>query len=146
VNEGEIFDTEYDGSFGLKAFFNLCIDEFDKEVQIRYVVEPEFINREQLIKYPFGVLKRKTAEMITHYKEYKAQRPPMNLKLMVQPEFIGTGDGITEEEFKLLCTMSDYNLVEDIYKYSELLDYEITMALVSLRKKDALRVIKKRSI
>ena len=110
------------------------------------MVEPEIVKSEQIIKYPFSVLKRKTAEIVTNYKEQRAQRPPMNLKLLVEPAFLTSGEEVDENEYDLLCTLSDYNLVEDLYKHSPMLDYEITMALVSLRKKNALRVIKKRSV
>jgi hypothetical protein len=146
VFEGEIYDVDYNEISGLKAFYNLCIDEFDHVMELKYIVEPELVNREQIIKYPFSVLKRKAAEIVTNFKEYKAQRPPKNLKLMVEPSFLNEGENIDEVEYSLLCTMSDFNLVEDLYKHSPLLDYEITMALVSLRKKNALRVIKKRIV
>jgi hypothetical protein len=146
IFEGEIFDVNYNEVNGLKAFYNLCIDEFDHVFELKYIVEPELVNKEQIIKYPFSVLKRKAAEIVTNFKEYRAQRPPKNLKLMVEPTFINAGEEINEEEYSLLCTLSDYNLVEDLYKHSPLLDYEITMALVSLRKKNALRVIKKRTV
>jgi hypothetical protein len=41
-----------------------------------------------------------------------------------------------------MCTISDYSDVSEIYKNSKLLDFEITNALVNLRKKDALKVVK----
>jgi hypothetical protein len=144
--EGEVFDTEYNQVMGMKAFFNLCIDEFDQDIKIKYVVEPELVNRERLIKYPFSVLKRKAAETITTYKEHSAQRPPKNLKLMVEPSFMKSDEEVSDIEYNLLCTLSDYNLVEDLYRNSPMLDYEITMALVSLRKKNALKVIKKKAV
>lgn len=122
------------------------IEEFDDKLEFKYVVEPELVSQEQIIKYPFSVLKRKAAEIVTHYKEQRAQRPPMDLKLIVEPAFLEAGDELEESEYDLLCTLSDYNLVEDLYKHSPMLDYEITMALVSLRKKNALRVIKKRTV
>jgi hypothetical protein len=146
IYEGELYDVEYNEVHGLKAFYNLCIDEFDHAQDLKYIVEPELVQREQLIKYPFSVLKRKAAEVVTNFKEQRAQRPPKNLKLMIEPSFVDTGEEVTEAEYSLMCTLSDFNLVDDLYKHSPLLDYEITMALVSLRKKNALRVIKKRIV
>ena len=145
IHEGEIFDSLYNELNGLKAFYNIVIDEFDDRIELKYVVEPELIQAEQIIKYPFSVLKRKTAEIVTNYKEHRAQRPPMSLKLLVEPDFLKEGEDLSEIEYNLLCTLSDYNLVEDLYKHSPMLEYEITMALVSLRKKNALKVIKKRT-
>lgn len=145
IHEGEIFNAHYNELIGLKAFYNIVIDEFDDRLELKYVVEPELVKTEQIIKYPFSVLKRKTAEIVSNYKEHRAQRPPLNLKLVVEPAFLDNGEELNEIEYNLLCTMSDYNLVGDLYKFSPMLEYEITMALVSLRKKNALRVIKKRT-
>lgn len=140
--EGEVINTLYKSISGIKAFFNLCIDEFES-VELSYIVEPELVDiNSRQIHYPYSVLKRKIAEVVENFRASKSNRPPNNLKILIKPEFIGLGEGVTGIEYDLLTTISDYNKVEDIYKYSNLLDYEITNCLVSLRKKNALTVIK----
>lgn len=138
---GQLVNAKYLGSEGMKAFYNLCIDENQgKEFEI--VVEPEIIDkREMKIDHPFSVLKRRMYEMITKYKEALKNRPPNNLKLVLVPDFITGKEEVSREEYSLMCTMSDYSLVSDIYKKSPLLDFEITNALVALRKKNAIKVI-----
>jgi hypothetical protein len=52
------------------------------------------------------------------------------------------GADVTSDEFEVLAGLTDYNKVGDIYKNVNLLEYEITNALVSLRMKKALRVFR----
>lgn len=139
--DGQLVNAKYLGSEGLKAFYNVCIDEhLGKEFEI--IVEPEIIDqKEKKIDHPFSVLKRRMFEMVNNYKEALKNRPPNNLKLVLVPSFLTEKTDVSREEYSLMCTMSDYNLVSDIYKKSPLLDYEITNALVLLRKKNAIKVI-----
>lgn len=140
--EGELIHTKYKSILGIKAFFNLCIDEFEN-VELNYIVEPELIDlNSRSIHYPYSVLKRKIAEVVENFRASKENRPPDHIKILIRPEFIGLGEDVTGAEFDLLNTISDYNRVGDIYKYCSLLDYEITNCLVSLRKKNALTVVK----
>ena len=139
--DGQLVNAKYLGSEGMKAFYNVCIDEhMGKKFDI--IVEPEIIDqRERKIDHPFSVLKRRMFEMINKYKAALKNRPPNNLKLILVPDFVKGSDDVSREEYSLMCTMSDYNLVSDIYKKSPLLDYEITNALVLLRKRNAIKVI-----
>lgn len=140
--EGDLINTKYKSVEGIKAFFNLCVDEFEN-VELNYIVEPELIDlNSRSIHYPYSVLKRKIAEVIENFRASKQNRPPDHIKILIRPEFVGFGEDITGAEFDLLNTISDYNRVGDIYKNCSLLDYEITNCLVSLRKKNALTVIK----
>lgn len=141
LNDGQIAFCKYKGVEDLKAFFNLCIDEYEG-MSFTYIIEPELFDvSRRHIHYPFGVLKRKIAEVIEKYGASKESKPPGNLKILVKPDFIDNGESVTGEEFELLCTLSDYNLVSDVYSNCQLIDYEITNALVSLRKKNALTVV-----
>ena len=139
--DGQLVNTKYMGTEGMKAFYNLCIDEhLGKEFDI--IVEPEIIDqRERKIDHPFSVLKRRMFDMINKYKEALKNKPPNNLKLILVADFLIGESEVSREEYSLMCTMSDYNLVSDIYTKSPLLDYEITNALVLLRKKNAIKVI-----
>jgi hypothetical protein len=140
--DGDVVDCSYKTAKGLKGFFNLCVDEFDN-IGLGYVVEPELISlKKRTIQFPYSVLKRKIAETVEKYRDARSNKPPKDLKILVMPGFIDSGEPISGDEFDLLGTISDFNRVTDIYEKSELLDYEITNALVSLRKKNALKVIK----
>ena len=138
---GELVNTKYLGCEGMKAFYNLCIDE-DMGKEFDIIVEPEIIDKkEKKIDHPLGVLKKRMAQMINNYKEALKNRPPNNLKLILIPEFLSGKEEVSGAEYSLMCTMSDYNLVSDIYQKSPLLDYEITNALIMLRKKNAIKIV-----
>lgn len=138
---GELVNAKYLGGQGMKAFYNVCIDEnLGKKFEI--LVEPEIIDQsERKIDHPFSVLKRRMDEMVTKYKDALKNRPPDNVKLILVADFLNEDLEVSREEYSLMCTMSDYHLVSEIYQKSPLLDYEITNALVMLRKKNAIKII-----
>jgi hypothetical protein len=142
LHEGEVLKAMFKQVTGLKGLYNLLIEEQEHQ-NLDYVVEPELVQKESReIHFPFSIIKKRAEEVLAKYAEGKSNRPPNSLKLTVNPDFINVGEDVTGEEYDLLCTISDFNRVEDIYKNCPLLDYEITNALVSLRKKKALKVIK----
>ncbi len=140
LKDGAVWNVTYGNNEGQKALFRLYVDESSKK-PISYIVEPELLDKiNQNIHYPFSVLKKKLSEKYEEYKLSEKQRPPNSLKLLIKEGFIADGPSVTSEEFETLCVISDYNLVKDIYTHCPLLDHEITMALISLRKKGALKV------
>ena len=141
LRNGEVIQAFYKSVSGIKAFFNIVVSDFELE-PISYVVEPETVEEHQRgIHYPFSVLKARTQEVIEKYLASVKFRPPQDLKMLVKAEFLSTDYEVTPEEFEVLSTLSDWNLVKDIYQNCNLVDYEITLALVGLRKKGALKVI-----
>lgn len=144
IGDGQVIFCKYGNVEALKAFFNLCVDEYEGS-KFTYIIEPELFDlSKRNIHYPYGVLKRKISEVIEKYTASKESKPPANLKILVKPDFVDNGESVTGEEYELLCTLSDYNLVSDVYNNCQLIDYEITNALVSLRKKNALTVVAKK--
>lgn len=140
ILSGKLINVKYKGVQGAKAFYNACVDSQD--IQVSTIVEAEFVDeRERKISTPFSVLKRKMTEIADKYTESKAKRPPDNLKLLIIPSFLSGEIQVNSAEFNLLCTLSDYNKVSEVYKHNPLLDYEITNALVGLRQKGAIKVV-----
>lgn len=140
--EGEIIHCTFKAMAGLKGFYSIIVAEYENK-KFDYIVEPEVIDESQRnIFYPFNHLKGKVSDVVSNYEQSKSLRPPANLKLVVNSNFVADGDEVTAQEYELLNTISDYSKVDEIYKNSSLLDYEITNALVSLRKKQAIKVIK----
>ncbi len=74
--------------------------------------------------------------------EAKKLRPPNGLRLVLNDEFVIKGGEIGQEEFGVMKVITDFNKVEDIYVNCPLQEHQITLALVSLRKKGALKVFK----
>jgi hypothetical protein len=141
IYEGEIITVIFKKVGGQKAFYNILIEESEQQ-SFRYVVEPEIVtDQDKNIHYPVSVLKSRAQEVLENYQASKSNKPPQNIKLSIDPEFITSNQEVSGDEYDLLLTISDYNRVEDIYQNCPLLDYEITNALVSLRRKKALKVI-----
>ena len=139
--DGEIFQVVFQNFKGLKAFYQLIIQEFCLQ-SFNYVVEPEVVeDKERQIHYPYGVMRNKMSDVIKQYRESLKFRPPENVKIIIDHEFIEDILPVTPQEFEVLETLTEWSSPFDIYQHCQLLDHEITWALVSLRKKTALKII-----
>ena len=137
--DGIIVDASYKGGDGKNSLFKILIEDMTDELPLKFVVEPELIENGSF-SYRVEEFKK---DARVHYEKYLAARklsPPLNIKLIVDGEFVLHGENIDTIEFRVLKTISDYSRVDEIYKESGLMDYEVTNALVSLRKKGALKV------
>jgi hypothetical protein len=140
--EGVIVDAAFRSLQGRKALFAALIEDISA-ADLAFVVEPEVIEDSE-VSLSLSVAKLKK-EFSSRYEEFLAAqklRPPNELRLVINSEFISSGASIGNDEFTLLCTLTEYNRVGDLYEHTPMLDYEITGALVTLRKKGALRVFK----
>ena len=138
--DGLIVNATCGELYPLRAVFKLVVDYQNNDYQI--IVEPELLsNSIKKIDYPHNVLVRKLEENFKQLSNPSGQKPPEHLKLLIKSEFVKSGGEVTPMEYKLLSTISDYNLVKDIYEHSELFEFEITELLVNLRQKDALKVV-----
>lgn len=138
---GDIIQVFFNSQTGLKALYQIIIQEFSLQ-SFQYVVEPEVVDEtERQIHYPFSVIKSKMADVIKQHKDSLKFRPPENVKILISPEFVNRGQDVTLAEFEVLKTVSEWNKAYDIYQHCQLLDFEITWALVNLRKKGALKIL-----
>jgi hypothetical protein len=110
------------------------------------VVEPEVVDeKERQIHYPFAVIRNKMADVLKQYRESLKLRPPENVKIVIDAEFLDDSLPVTPHEFEVLDTLTEWNNTNDVYQHCQLLDHEITLALVGLRKKGALKIIAPKS-
>lgn len=145
LSNGEVIHATFQNKNGFKSLVALFLEDLSvaSDQKLQYVVEPEIVDgTERTLHFPFAVLRKKIEETISNTKASEALKPPMDIKLLINENFIYTGEEVTVNEFKLLKLLTVYNEVGVLYKNSDLLDYELTEALVSLRKKGALRVVK----
>jgi len=142
IKDGEVLRCDYRGVFGLKAFYNMAIESAQLVLQ-DFVVEPEIISEElREIHYPYPVLKARAREAIERFTNYASHRPPGHLRLMVRPDFLDQKqDAVSDAEFRVLCAITEWSKVDDLYRNCPLQDYEITEALVHLRKKEAIKTV-----
>ncbi len=145
LREGQIFRCSYRSVSGLKAFYNIVI-EGAQLVPQEFIVEPEIIHEsDRQIHYPYSFLKSKTAEVLERFQTVAHLRPPAQVKLLARSSFLDSDEEVTEAEFAVLCTLTEWSQVEDLYRHCSLMDYEITESLVSLRRKEALQVVSART-
>ena len=145
LKDGQVLRCQYRGVLGLKAFYNIVIEGVQL-VAHEFIVEPEIIDeRDRQIHYPYSVLKNKASEVLARYQQVAPHRPPGHVRLLPCESFLSLEGEVSEAEFTVLCSLTEWSRVEELYRHCPLLDYEITEALVSLRKKEALRVISARS-
>lgn len=143
LKDGLVVNAYFAETKGLKALMTLIFEDVHKNNDLKIIAEPEVIADSQLIfSLTIDEVKRQAAQYYNDYQNAKSLRPPDNVQLFTDPNFILNGSEIDPREFRMLYTLTKYNTVLDIYKNSEFTDHETTMLLVNLRKKKAIRVLK----
>lgn len=142
---GDVIQVVFQNHKGLKALYQLIIQEYSLQ-SFNYVVEPEVVDeKERQIHYPFAVIRNRLGDVLKQYQLSLKLRPPENIKIIVDVEFLDDTLPVTPQEFEVLSTLTEWNKPYDVYQHCGLLDHEITMALVSLRKKGALKILAPKS-
>jgi hypothetical protein len=138
---GKIVDAVFQGQKGEKALYYLFIQEASLQ-SFEYIVEPEVVD-DALVALPYGTqeLRDKMTEALNQYQQSLKMKPPENVKIVIDPDFIEDSLPVTTAEFEVLCALTEWHTPFDIYQHCPLLDHEITMALVGLRKKNALKIL-----
>jgi hypothetical protein len=140
--EGQVINTLYHNFEGMQALESLFFLEFEG-ASLNFVTEPEMVtNKVRRIHYPFKTLKKKIESLIESTSLDQKEVPPMALKLMINSNIIDNGQSLTSDEFDVLKTLCDYNIVKDVYNNCKIAKHRVTNALVQLRRKKALKVIK----
>ncbi len=140
--EGKVIGASSDQQQGKKALFFLIFHDVDSVDKYKFVVEPEIINKVVFdFELTFEEITATAGKLFPEFLKAKKLRPPNHLKLLVNPEIIINEETLTPEEFGILITLTEFSKVIDVYQVSNFLEFEITNALVSLRKKKAILVV-----
>lgn len=144
---GVIVNARFKEVRGKKALLNLMVESESSERRerenLKYVVEPELLEEgDKSFTLSIDELSEMTQDLIKRVEKSYKLRPSPNLRVVLRGSFISRGDELTDNEFQVMKIVSDHAKIEEIYNKCDLLDYEITDALVSLRRKTALRVLK----
>tara|TARA_Y100000590_G_scaffold469529_1_gene657852 strand:- start:289498 stop:290031 length:534 start_codon:yes stop_codon:yes gene_type:complete len=139
---GTLVGCSFNGERGKKSLLNILMQEFSSNPSLDYVVEPEVIGLE-LIQFEIELndLEEEFRNILEQTEKNKKLKPPGNKRVIVNSDFICRGANIEPKEFDVLCLISDFGKIQDIYENSFLYEFEVTNALVSLRKKGALKVL-----
>ncbi|MBF0297525.1 MAG: hypothetical protein HQK51_02330 [Oligoflexia bacterium] len=62
-------------------------------------------------------------------------------KMNIRKDFVWDGEKILANEFDILCILSDYSELTEVYKYSPYSEEETTKILDSLKQKNALEIV-----
>ena len=142
MHEGKIIHCLGANKSGENALLDLIFQDVSSSHDFKLVVEPEVVTSDEgLFSWSVKELKKKSRNVYENYLANQKLRPPPGLKLVINADFIIYGAEVYQNEFDVLSTISDYSRVQDIYENCALLEYEITQALVALRKKGGIKVV-----
>ena len=126
---------------GKKALLKMIFDDVESNERFKFIVEPELLSPDNItFKISFEEIRKEAQGHFQDYLSAKKLRPAPHLKLVIDPIIIESVSDITPQEFDVLSVVTEYCNVNDIYKYCKLMEFEVTHALVSLRKKRAIKV------
>ena len=139
--DGLIIGAQYGVLIGKKALFKMIFEDVESANHFKFIVEPELISLEfYSMKMSYEEVKKEAQGIYQKFMQARKLKPSLALKLVVDPEIIVNAEEITSDEFDILSVLSEWCTVGDVYKYSRLMEFEVTNALVSLRKKRAIKV------
>ncbi len=140
LQKGEVTNGKFVDRNGYNAILSATMAYMDQPFKM--VLEPESDFGETEIKVPSSKILSNLTKASVYYSEKQKLKPPMGLKMAVNPEFLLNGQVIQNHEFDLLCAISDFGVAKDIYAHSNLFDHEITLGLIKLREKKAIKVVR----
>ncbi len=140
--DGKLINCLAANKSGEKALLDLTFRDVSRSNEFNIVVEPEVVTAEEgAFTWSVNLLKQRARTLYENYLGNQKLKPPQSLKLLINSAFVIDGDDVDSHEFDVLSTISDYSRVQEIYDNCSLLEYEITQALVSLRRKGAIKVL-----
>ncbi|MBF0205792.1 MAG: hypothetical protein HQK53_02785 [Oligoflexia bacterium] len=147
-SNGELIYAKFCNYLGINALIQTLLAEVEHN-NLTYAIEPELIdNISRNIGEELGKNSTCSSTIIDflskhlyEIEEDLKKRPPMDQRLAITKDFIWNGEKITPSEFDLLCIISDFGLIKDIYDNSPFISYETTQILLSLKNKNALYTI-----
>lgn len=139
--EGVIVGAHFGVLVGKKALFKMIFEDVESANHFKFIVEPELIALQfHSLKMSYEEVKNEAQGIYQKFMMARKLKPSLSLKLVVDPEIIVSAEEISSDEFDILSVLSEWCTVGDVYKYSRLMEFEVTNALVSLRKKRAIKV------
>lgn len=139
--EGELVYCSYRNTPGKPGLLHVLIDDMDKD-ELSFIPEPEIVSlSESIFRLTYKEFIKECEATYKDYIEAKKLTPPRHIRLVINPDIIAAGPEINSSEFQVLTVISDFNKVSDILNESPLLEYQTSNALVSLRKKKAIKVL-----
>jgi hypothetical protein len=143
ILNGEIVGARFEDHDGQRVLTDILISEFMHK-KLRFVVEPEIVNGVDCqFLLNISQIKELLKERIEEAKQSKNLKPPGHLRLLIKPEFVAGGEEVDDVEYRALLLLTEFFKVDELYANSKgfLSEGDLTSALVSLRRKGALKVL-----
>ncbi len=146
LRDGVIVFTQFKETIGKPALYHCLIEDLESD-HLKFAVEPEVVGDNEIIfNLEYQDFVDTGHKIFQAYRSSKKFRPPGDIRLVIDPDFVAKGQEVNYVEFELLSTISDFSRVSDIFNESKLLEYQISNALVSLRQKGAIKVVGKKKM
>lgn len=133
---GRIIDAKFENKTGERAFISAMIHES----RCKMILEAEFSDQKQTINLSYRQLIENFEDAFINHKYYEYFTVPSHVELRVNPEFLKRGADLSHAEYGVLLALAKAGH-ESLSRDLNLLDYEITKTLISLRKKNALKTV-----
>ncbi len=140
LRDGYILSCEYSKRQGKRAILTAIIHDLQDEYNFKIVVEPEIVEVSNSIRLSVEQIKKLAKHEYEKFQKLSKYRPPLSLRLVISKQLMDNDYRPNFVEFSLLKTISEYSLVDDIYKNSNLFEHEITEHLISLKKNGIIKV------
>lgn len=138
--DGQIIEIETQKRSGLNALYEIFFQEF-LGVRFDYqLITNAEITVKQVIYFPLAQIKIFLNTIVDDLEDHDEFSPDRNLEIRLKSDFIVDGAEVTELEYQVMELIAKYESVDDIYDKTNLLGFEVTKGLISLRKKEALVV------
>ena len=138
--DGRVVAASWGDKRGRSAIVEVAYQDLSLS-PLSFIVEPELIAAGQAeVDYSLSQIVELVLNLSEKMNKAQKLKPPVHLKLFLRDDFIKAGANIDMSEYKVMLKLVEVHQVSEIYKKVDLPDYQITDALVSLRKKNAVKV------
>ncbi len=141
IQAGFIKSSEYQNKSGEVGLMQIFIDQMRLTPMI-FHQEPmieTFKNHEMSLS--ISKLHSLIERQLENHLKWQTLRPPSHIKILLDREFLSKDKEMGYLEYQLAAVLVDYHLVEEIYHYSPLHEYETSLTLSVMRKKGFLKVM-----
>lgn len=139
-SEGVIINASLGKVTGKKALASLLMQDGQEE-KFFVVTEPDLVPvSERSFKMDEKAFFRFKNEYLEQYELLNRLKPSENLNFAINSEKLDIYTPLSHDEFDTMKLILKKGLSKDIYNSSDLLEFDVTKALISLRKKGIILV------
>lgn len=140
IEDGQVLQAYFQNSKNYKAVLKLCCNlqeglEFDYDL-----VSKELNYFGELIGLSNNELRKRFQNYWEKGDLFREKRINDNSQLKISDQLMKEEYAINHHEFLILCEMLRCKSIEDVYRKSSLLEYEVTKAILDLKSKNLIQI------